>query len=192
MIDVQKQVKDIMKMAEETNTTIMEMEGMILKSSKNNQIMNTTNILGISEDLQNLIQSNMENQAYQIQQILASELDECKGQGNYYVDKNIQEIQDLYRDKEQKRSEERKEEDEEVILIKLYEVSTIRSRTISSKTTELSFIHDKIKNLEQYMKFVHSPTQTRLFKLPLHYQSLWSRGEQNPEFWKEVAMAFMK
>jgi len=192
MIDVQKQVKDIMKMAEETNTTIMEMEGMILKSSKNNQIMNTTNILGISEDLQNLIQSNMENQAYQIQQILASELDECKGQGNYYVDKNIQEIQDLYRDKEQKRSEERKEEDEEVILIKLYKISTIRSRTISSKTTELSFIHDKIKNLEQYMKFVHSPTQTRLFKLPLHYQSLWSRGEQNLEFWKEVAMAFMK
>jgi len=35
-------------------------------------------------------------------------------------------------------------EKEEVILIKLYEVLT----TISSKTTELSFIHDKIKNLE--------------------------------------------
>ena len=51
MIDIQKQVKDMMKMAEETNTTITEMEGTILKSSKNNQIMNTTNILGISEDL---------------------------------------------------------------------------------------------------------------------------------------------
>ena len=41
---------------------------------------------------------------------------------NQYVDKNIQEIQDLYRDKEQKMFEERKEEDEEVILIKSYEV----------------------------------------------------------------------
>ena len=33
---MQKQVKDMMKMAEETNTTIMEMEGKILKASKNN------------------------------------------------------------------------------------------------------------------------------------------------------------
>jgi len=48
---VQKQVKDMMKIAEKTNTTIMEMEEMILKASKNNQIMNTTNILGISKDL---------------------------------------------------------------------------------------------------------------------------------------------
>jgi len=27
----------------------------------------------------------------------------------------------------------------------------------------------------------------RLFKPPLHYQLLWSRGEQDPDFWKEVA-----
>jgi len=26
----------------------------------------------------------------------------------------------------------------------------------------------------------------RLFKPPPHYQSLQSRGEQNPDFWKEV------
>ena len=134
----------------------------------------------------------MENQAYQIQRMLASELDKCKGWENHYVDKNIWEIQDLYRDKEQKKSEERKEEDEEVILIKPYEVLTITFRTISSKTTESSFILDKIKNLEWYMKFVYSPTQTRLFKPPLHYQLLWSRGEQNPEFWKKVAIAFIK
>ena len=25
-----------------------------------------------------------------------------------------------------------------------------------------------------------------------YYQSLWSREEQNPEFWKEVAIAFIK
>jgi len=42
------------------------------------------------------------------------------------------------------------------------------------------------------MKFVYFPIQTRLFKLSPHYQSLQSRGEQNPEFWKEVVIAFMK
>jgi len=32
----------------------------------------------------------------------------------------------------------------------------------------------------------------RLFKVPPHYQSLCSRGEQDPEFWKEIAVAFVK
>ena len=84
-------------------------------------------------------------------------------------------------------SEERKDKDKEIILIKPYEVLTT-----TSKTTELSFIQDKIKNLERHMKFVCSPTQTRLFKPSLHYQSLPSRGKQNPEFWKEVATASME
>jgi len=51
MIDVQRQVKNIMKMAEETNITVMEIEGTILKTSVNNWIMNAINILSISEDL---------------------------------------------------------------------------------------------------------------------------------------------
>ena len=51
MINVQKQVKDIMKMVEETNTIIMEIEKTILKASINNQIMNMTNIFVISGDL---------------------------------------------------------------------------------------------------------------------------------------------
>jgi len=33
--------------------------------------------------------------------------------------------------------------------------------------------------------------QTRLFRLPPHYQSLKSRGEQDPEFWKEIATALV-
>ena len=41
------------------------------------------------------------------------------------------------------------------------------------------------------MKFIHSPTQTRLFKPPSHYQSLHSREEQDLEFWKEVVVAFV-
>jgi len=51
MINIQKQVWDMMKIAGEANTTITEMEKMILQASINNQIINTTNILGISENL---------------------------------------------------------------------------------------------------------------------------------------------
>ena len=35
------------------------------------------------------------------------------------------------------------------------------------------------------------PTQTRLFCPPAHYQSLKSREEQDPEFWKEITMALV-
>ena len=66
MIDVQRQIWDMMKIAKETNTTVMEMEETILKASINNRTMNVTNIFGISENLQYLIQSNMEDWVYQI------------------------------------------------------------------------------------------------------------------------------
>ena len=45
MIDVQRIVKDMKKMAEETNTMITEMERMILMASINNWTVNTTNIM---------------------------------------------------------------------------------------------------------------------------------------------------
>jgi len=51
---------------------------------------------------------------------------------------------------------------------------------------------DEVENLAKYMKFVQSSTQTRLFKPPPHYQSLKSRGEQDPVLWKEIAMAFVE
>jgi len=44
MIDVQRMVKNMKKMAEEANTTIMEIEGLILMASVNNRTMNVTNI----------------------------------------------------------------------------------------------------------------------------------------------------
>ena len=78
-------------------------------------------------------------------------------------------------------------EDKEVILIRPYKVSMVTSS--SSKT---SFITDEVKNLSKYMKFVWSPTQMRLFKPLPYYQSLKSRGEQDPVFWKEVAMVFVE
>jgi len=83
-------------------------------------------------------------------------------------------------------------EDEKVILIKLYKVSTTTFRTTSSKMTKTSFIYEEIKNLEKYMKFVHFPAQTRIFKLLPHYQSLCFIGEQNFKFWRKIAVAFVK
>ena len=64
MIDIQKQVQDMIKIAEETNMTIIEIEQIILQASINNWTMNATNILEISEDLWYLIQSNMKDQIF--------------------------------------------------------------------------------------------------------------------------------
>ena len=77
--------------------------------------MNTTNITQISEDLRYLIQSDMDDRAFQIQQMLADELDRYKGKNNKYVDDNIKEIQDIYMDEEQK--EKGMIENEEIILV---------------------------------------------------------------------------
>jgi len=88
--------------------------------------------------------------------MLANELDRYKGRDNSYVDKNIQEIQNLYSNKKQQKKDKGKKE-EEVILIKLYRVS----ESISTKSS--SFINEEINNLLKHMKFVKSPTQTRIF-----------------------------
>jgi len=77
-------------------------------------------------------------------------------------------------------------ENEEVILVRLYEVSPT---TLSSSGT--SFIMDEVENLLKYMKFMKTPYQTRIFRPPPYYQSLKSRGKQDPIFWKEVATAFL-
>jgi len=138
----------------------------------------------MAEDLRYLIQSDMDDRAFQIQRRLVDELDQYKGKSNSYVEMNIREIQELYMDEEMKR-EDGRVEDKEVILIKPYEVSTATS---SSRT---SFITDKVEHLFKHMKFIRTPSQTRLFKLPPHYQALRSRGEQDLTFWNEVAITFL-
>ena len=59
MIDVQKMIKDMKKLAGEANTVVTEMEKAILQASINNQMTNATNISEISEDLRFLVQSNI-------------------------------------------------------------------------------------------------------------------------------------
>ena len=141
MVDIQEQVWNMMKIVGETNITIMEMEEIILKASVNNWIINVTNISGVLEDLQYSIQSDIENWIFQIQRMLADKLDTYRGRENSYMDNNIWEIQELYKEEELKK-EEGMIEDEEVILIKLYEVSEL-----TSLTTKSSFINDKVDNL---------------------------------------------
>jgi len=81
--------------------------------------------------------------------MLANKLDQYKGKSNRYMEENIQEIQELYMDKE-KEKEKGKVEDEEVILIKPYKVST----TTTSSTLQTSFITEEVENLSKYMKFI--------------------------------------
>ena len=148
MIDVQRVMKDMKKLAEETSMTVAEMEGMILMASINNHTTNTTNITQMVEDLHYLIQSNMDNRAFQIQRMLANKLDQYKGRGNRYVEENIREIQELYIE-EENREEKGVVEDEEVILVKPYKIFTTTSLLLST-----SFITDKVENLFKHMKFV--------------------------------------
>ena len=186
MIDIQRLVKDIKKLAEEANTMMTEVEGSVLTASINNQVMNATNITQISEDLRYLVQSDMDEQAFQIQRMLADELDQYKGKGNKYVNDNIWEIQELYVE-EEKKEEKGRVESKEVILVRPNKVSS--TTLLSSRT---SFITDKVENLLKYMKFVKAPSQTRIFRPPVYYQSLKSRGEQDSTFWSEVAMVFLE
>ena len=75
----------------------------------------------------------MDERVFQIQRMLADELDRYKGRGNDYVDMNIKEIQELYMEEEAKKEDKGTIENEEVILVRPYEVST----TTSSSTTSL-------------------------------------------------------
>ena len=53
-------------------------------------------LFSISEDLWNIVQSDIENQAYHIQKLLVNELDNCKGKENDYTEGYIKEIQNAY------------------------------------------------------------------------------------------------
>jgi len=89
MIDIQRVMKNIKKLAGEAGTTVAEMEGNILMASIDNRTTNATNITQMAEDLHYLTQSNMNDRAFQIQRRLADKLDRYKGRGNSYVNVNI-------------------------------------------------------------------------------------------------------
>ena len=76
---------------------ITEIETTVLQASPNFRTQIVGNIFSISEDLQNIIQSDMKNQVYHIQTLLVDELDNCKGKENEYTKAHIQEIQEVYK-----------------------------------------------------------------------------------------------
>ena len=51
MIDVQRAIKNMKKLAEEAGTIITELEGTILTASINNRTMNATDITQMAEDI---------------------------------------------------------------------------------------------------------------------------------------------
>ena len=138
MVDIQIQLQNIVKLAEEANIQIAEIKRMILQASYNYWTQTVVDIFSISEDLQNIIQSDMENQVYHVQQLLVDEheLDNYKRKENQYVEEHIKEIQDAYKQEDiiiktlqiiNKGKQRVKEE--KVFLYKSYNVDKSRPKT---------------------------------------------------------------
>jgi len=64
------------------NIQLAEIKTTILQVNSEYKVQIAEDIFSISEDLQNIIQEDIENQAHYIQALLATELDKCKGKGN--------------------------------------------------------------------------------------------------------------
>ena len=118
------------------------------------------------------MQSDMENQAYYIQTLLVDKLNSCKGKENKYTKGHIKEIQDAYKQdnfelKKSVTNNKEQVQEEEVLLYKPYDVDLLRL-----KTSEPTFIQDKINNLGKYIKFMQTPIKTMPFYPPPHYKAL--------------------
>ena len=74
--------------------------------------------------------------------MLADKLDAYKGKGKVYVEDNIREIQELFKEEESKKEGGHIKE-QEVILVKPYEMS----KSSSLMTSTMSFITDEVENL---------------------------------------------
>ena len=136
MVNIQLQIQNIVKLVEVTNTQLAEIKAIILQASNNYRTQNTRDIFSISQDLQNIIQGDMKNQAYHIQTPLINELDRYKEKGNFYTEKYIKEIQDIYKQEDQRvkqpvtfdkeKQQENQVQDKEVFLYKLYNLDPPR------------------------------------------------------------------
>ena len=141
-------------MAEKANTQIAEMEATILQASHNYQTQTVGDIFSISKDLQNIIQSDMENQVYHIQTLLVDKLDNYKEKWNEYAEGQIKEIQDAYKQDNQELKKpmvnnKKQVQKEEIFLYKPYDVILPKP-----KTPEPISIQDEIDNLKKYMEYI--------------------------------------
>ena len=119
--------KNIVWLAEIANTQLAEIKTTILQASNAYKIQIAKDIFSILEDLWDIIQGNIKNQAYHIQVLVADEFDRCKGKENQLVKKHIKTIQNAYQETH-----------------KLYKPYDILSKSSKLKTSELIFVQDKV------------------------------------------------
>ena len=88
-----------------------------------------------------MVQSDIENRAYQIQRILADKLDSCKERENVYMNENIKEIQELYKEEKDRtkkyKGKEKEVQDKEVFLYKPYKKVLRLSGTVHTRGESL-------------------------------------------------------
>ena len=105
--------------------------------------------------------SNIKNQVYYIQALLADELDKCKEKGNTQADNYIKIIQKAYQDThydtlqpmivDKGKQKEDRVQDKEIFLYKPYDILLELSKP---KMPKLIFFQDEVNNLEKYMKLL--------------------------------------
>ena len=100
MLEIQRKLQDIVKLAKETNIQIAKIKNTILQASDDYWEQTAGDIFCMSEDLWNIIQSDIENKVYHIQKLLVDELDKCKGKENNYMEEHIKEIQETYKEED--------------------------------------------------------------------------------------------
>jgi len=74
----------------------------------------------------------------------------------------------------------------------LYKLYNLSSKSSSPKNSEPTFVQDKVNNLEKYMKFLQALVKTTIFYQLPYYKSLQLNEEKNEQYWKEVAIKFLK
>jgi len=70
--------------------------------------------------------------------------------------------------------EKQQVQDKEVFLYRLYNISPSRPK--------LTFIQDKVNNLDKYMKYMQSLVTTTLFYPLPYYKSIQPQGEQDEQY----------
>ena len=59
-------------------------------------------------------------------------------------------------------------------------------------SSEPVFIQKEVKFLEKTLKTLQSPTKTIPFLPLFHYKEIWQNREKDIQYWKEIAVEFIK
>ena len=98
MADLQLQIQNLIKLVDEANNQLANIETILLQNRETHKIQIGGDIYNISKELRNVIYRDMEQQAYNIQVLLAEKLIQYKEKGGEVVDQHIQTLQNIYQD----------------------------------------------------------------------------------------------